>query len=370
MKTASPNRVPPFIIHLIIWLLYAAVHMLVYVIAAKHPSVTLVQTVQTFLICAVIFYGNSELLLPFLVERKKYLLYACMLLLLFMLNAVLRYLIYVVINPQWLGLEAEATNNDMYIFLVRCSWWWFQSILLSFGYWFAKVSIRRKGEVSAIRTEMALKEVEQLMLKQEKLELENEVLKAQINPHFLFNTLGYFYNKTRKIQPEIAEGIFALTNIIRSSIKKSGIDGFIFLEEEVENIEHLINIYKMRFNNSVFIHFEKKITSNEARILPHILITLVENAFKHGDMQDPQNPLTIKIEVSKEQILFYIHNKKRFGPKEISNGIGLNYVVKHLGKVYPDKHTLMIDDLELTYTLHLHISHDDVFSEPVLKNEV
>ncbi|WP_160717982.1 sensor histidine kinase [Chitinophaga solisilvae] len=345
-----------FWIHLIIWLLYASVCIFVYIVQAGYPEVILVENVQIFLICAVFFYSNADFLLPVFFERKKYFSYACWLLVSLALNNIIHYLVLAVIDGYWLGTKASARKFTPFEQSIGSTWWWFQSILLSFGYWFARLSIKRKEEVQTIRIEMAKKEVEQLKLVQDKLELENEVLRTQINPHFLFNTLGYFYNKVEDTHPEVAEGIVALTHIMRSSLRKVDNDGFVSLEEEVDNIDYLISIYKMRYSNNVYISFEKQVNYPHLRIVPHTLITLLENAFKHGDMHDPAHPLTVRLEADTTYISFFIHNKKRFGPKEISNGIGLAYVAKHLQKVYPDRHILQIDNKEFFYTLNLKIT--------------
>ncbi|MCW3464752.1 sensor histidine kinase [Chitinophaga nivalis] len=363
MKKKTTGIRYKFWIHLMVWVLYGSECTYVYTVTAGHPEIVLIENVQIFLICAVLFYSNSDFLLPAFFERKKYFSYIGLLLLSFVLNNVVHYLVLTVANPHWLGPNANYAYYTPYELGVGATWWWFQSILLSFGYWFARLSIKRKEEVQIIRTEMTKKEMAQLKLAQEKLELENEVLRTQINPHFLFNTLGYFYNKVEDTHPEVAEGIVALTHIMRSSLRKVDTDGFVSLAEEVDNIDYLISIYKMRYSNGVYINFEKTVRCHHLRIVPHTLITLLENAFKHGDMHDAAHPLTVRLEADTSHISFFIHNKKRFGPKEISNGIGLAYVAKHLEQVYPDRHLLHIDNKEFFYTLTLNITGEAAMTQ-------
>ncbi|HVI45916.1 MAG TPA: histidine kinase [Chitinophaga sp.] len=345
------------LLHFIVWILYAAVTLFVYANSNAHPKIVALETLQTFLICASIFYSNSDYFLPVFFERKKYTQYAGCIIMLFLYNLGIRYLLCFQINPLLTGQPSSIARLSTSQFIIIAAWWWFQGTLFSFGYWFAKVSIKREQEVNMVRGEISVKETEQLKLRQEKLELENAFLRAQINPHFLFNTLGYFYNKVSDTHPDVAQAVVALTNIMRSSIRKKGPDGLVPLEEELENIEYLISIYRMRYNNHVYISFDRPAECN-LRIMPHILITLVENAFKHGDLHDQNNPLVIMLKVDDRDIDFHVHNKKRFGPKEISNSVGLQYVAKHLEVMYPNRHTLSIENMAYTYTVSLIIRNN------------
>lgn len=235
-------------------------------------------------------------------------------------------------------------------------WWWFHAITISTAYWFSKLSIKKERKINFQKEEINRKAREQLQLRQEKLELEVAYLRAQINPHFLFNTLGYFYNKTANTHPDVAEGIAALTNIMRSSLKKRGPDGMVSLDEEIEHIESLISIYYMRFNNNIHVEYSRPENLAGQRILPHILITLVENAFKHGELHNATYPLRIKLALDDSGLYFYINNKKRIGPKEISNGFGMEYVQRQLENTYPNKYAFEIKDTDLFYSLSLHIA--------------
>ncbi|PSL44661.1 histidine kinase [Chitinophaga niastensis] len=350
------RQYPPItiLVHFIVWTLYASVTLLVYASSSSHPKIVIYETIETFFICAAIFYTNSDFFLPVFFEKKEYVKYTICIIISFLVHLGIRYLFAYYIDPFVMGSPSTVVDMNFTSFTIISTWWWFQATLFSFGYWFSKVSIKREQEVSMVRDEMTIKETEQLKLRQEKLELENAFLRTQINPHFLFNTLGYFYNKVSDTHPDVAEGIVALTNIMRSSISKKTHDGLVSLEEEVENIEYLISIYRMRYNNKVYILFNKAGEYN-LRIMPHILITLVENAFKHGDLHDPANPLIICLDIQDKDINFHIHNKKRFGPKEISSGVGLQYVAKHLELMYPGNYHFNIDNKEYLYTVNLHL---------------
>jgi LytS/YehU family sensor histidine kinase len=91
-------------------------------------------------------------------------------------------------------------------------------------------------------------------------------------------------------------------------------------------------------------------------IIPFILITIVENAFKHGDLKNSESPINILLFVDDQNgIYFYCHNKKKTGPKELSTGIGLDNTKKRLDMIYGDQYTLNIKDEMDSYIVELNI---------------
>jgi two-component system, LytTR family, sensor kinase len=191
-------------------------------------------------------------------------------------------------------------------------------------------------------------------LLKEKLESENEALRAQINPHFLFNTLNFFFSKTLKLDKDVANGIHSLSTIMRGAFAKPDADGLIDLNREIEMIEKLIEIYTYRFDNNVEINFSKSL-AGDFRIIPNVLVTLVENSLKHGDLEDEKNPICIKVSSSIDRFVFLISNKKIGGEKYSTNGIGLNFVRRRLQTVYGEKHKFTISDVDEIYTTELSI---------------
>ncbi|WPV66889.1 sensor histidine kinase [Chitinophaga sp. LS1] len=341
-----------------IWILYAALQVVATGMPLSNMLPVFIVTSALFALLSVVFYGNAELLLPRTLEKSKKTLWIIGITCFFVYVMLTRYVLLYKLYPAAYHIPAPSFE---FLTLVTASlWWWFQAIALSTAYWFFKVSINRERKINLQKEEINRKEREQLQLKQEKLELEVAYLRAQINPHFLFNTLGYFYNKTANSHPDVAEGIAALTNIMRSSLKKKGPDGMVSLEEEIEHIESLISIYYMRFNNNIHIEYSRPDNLHGQRILPHILITLVENAFKHGELHNAAYPLKIKLTLDDNGIYFCINNKKRIGPKEISNGIGMEYVQRQLDNTYPKKYSFDIKDTDLFYSLSLHIATTEI----------
>jgi LytS/YehU family sensor histidine kinase len=90
-------------------------------------------------------------------------------------------------------------------------------------------------------------------------------------------------------------------------------------------------------------------------IIPFVLITLVENAFKHGDLKKQDSPIDIKLIVERNKLSFYCRNKKKSGPKELSTGIGLENIIKRLDLAYGDKYKFAVKDEVEFYTTELTI---------------
>lgn len=195
-------------------------------------------------------------------------------------------------------------------------------------------------------------------LEKQKMDAELSAIKYQINPHFLFNSLSFIYSKTVPLSEEVSNAVLLLSDIMRYALgKEEDAEGKVALTKEVTHMKNVIAINQMRFNNKLNIQYSEQLERPNARITPLVLITLVENAFKHGDLLDARNPLVIRTESDSEKIYCYIRNKKKTGPKELSTGIGLNNVRQRLQLMYGDKHTFTVTEKEDFYTAELTI-HD------------
>jgi LytS/YehU family sensor histidine kinase len=202
------------------------------------------------------------------------------------------------------------------------------------------------------------------ILEDQKMELEIEksqanfnFLKAQINPHFLHNTLNFLYAKSLPYSSELSEGILTLSDIMRYALNEdTSRDGKAPLKDEIEHVRNVIKIQQLRFSNKLNVQFDVEGVLNGATIIPFVLITLVENAFKHGDLKTNESPIVIKIIVKDKQLYFYCRNKKKTGPKELSTGIGLDNIKKRLELAYGKEYTFNIIDEADLYTTELTIN--------------
>ncbi|MDB5207756.1 MAG: hypothetical protein JWR72_2831 [Flavisolibacter sp.] len=237
--------------------------------------------------------------------------------------------------------------------------------VMIFSYVISSIFIIGSSLLIAYLTYLRDEKKQRKILEEQKMQLEVEksqanfnFLKAQINPHFLHNTLNFLYAKSLPYSTELSEGILTLSDIMRYALSPSATkDGKVMLKEEIEHVRNVIKINQLRFSNNLNVQFDVNGVVNGATIIPFILITLVENAFKHGDLKSPQYPIDIKLDVvGKSQMIFYCRNKKRPGAKELSTGIGLDNIKKQLDLTYGKGYVLNVKDEAEFYTTELTIN--------------
>jgi LytS/YehU family sensor histidine kinase len=197
---------------------------------------------------------------------------------------------------------------------------------------------------------------QKMKLEVEKSQANFNFLKAQINPHFLHNTLNFLYAKSLPYSTELSEGILTLSDIMRYALSEGNTkDGKALLKDEIEHVRNVIKINQLRFSNNLNVHFEVNGVINGITIIPFVLITLVENAFKHGDLKSPEHPIVLRLNVDNHLICFYCCNKKKTGPKELSTGLGLDNIKKRLDLAYGRNYSLKVKDEHEFYTTELTI---------------
>ena len=198
-------------------------------------------------------------------------------------------------------------------------------------------------------------EEQKMQLEVEKSQANLNFLKAQINPHFLHNTLNFLYAKSLPYSSELSEGILTLSDIMRYALGPAAKDGKVPLKDEIEHVRNVIKINQLRFSNNLNVKFDVNGVVNGATTIPFMLITIVENAFKHGDLKNQEYPIDIKVNVEDKNLHFYCRNKKKHGPKEISTGIGLDNIKKQLDLTYGRNYSLDVKDDSEFYTTDLTI---------------
>lgn len=206
------------------------------------------------------------------------------------------------------------------------------------------------------------KEKDRLMLlQQEKLDTELKYLKAQLNPHFLFNTLNNLYSFVITNSPKAGDMILQLSEILDYVLYKSHVN-FVGINEEIKCIENYINLEKIRYGERLKVELEKSKQTLNIQVAPLLLLSIVENAFKHGASGSLANP-TIKISVKQEHntLHFNVWNTKDIHLEGALNdfykeGIGLSNIKRQLNLLYPNKHQLKITNDTDCFNLNLQIT--------------
>ena len=205
------------------------------------------------------------------------------------------------------------------------------------------------------KAEAALSEV-----KAQNLEMELGLLKSQINPHFLFNTLNNLYFLIAKNKDHAQEVVLKLSNHLSHQLYDNSKE-MVPIKKEVENLINYIELESLRSaeNTTVSYHFSD--TLHEQKIAPMLLLPLLENAFKHGNTSATSAGY-IQCSLTVENHILYFYCENSFEPvqniKE-NSGIGLNNVKRRLALLYPQSHQLDITVQGLIFRLQLQIHLDE-----------
>lgn len=201
-----------------------------------------------------------------------------------------------------------------------------------------------------------------LELNEQKKSTELTHLRNQLNPHFLFNTLNNLYALAIQKSDKTPDVIGKLSDILDYMLYRCN-DKYVSLEKEIGLIENYLTLEKIRYGKRVVINFNTSL-EQEIKIAPLLLLTFIENAFKHGVSQElNQAKIDIDLKAEKNEIAFSIKNTIPNVDSNHKNGkesIGLKNVKKQLELLYPFSHQLKIDQTEKIYAVELNIKTDDL----------
>jgi two-component system, LytTR family, sensor kinase len=272
---------------------------------------------------------NNFVLLPYLFERQKtteyFLLLFCSILITQTLTGIFTF-------PNYFNLQINLIVLDFIKYFIIVS--------AGFGY----IALQRLAEQQSRNYE------QQLLIRQSEL----NALKRQINPHFLFNTLNNIYYACLERSENAAEMIEKLANLMRYTLENTEKE-YVFLEKEYNFIKNYVDLEKNRLSQPNNVRLTQKGDFGNTRFAPLILITFVENCFKHGAHKNVENPkIDIFIELKNKELIFYCENAKfSHTDKRTQSGTGLGNTQKRLELLYPNRHILTIDDTADTYTVSL-----------------
>jgi two-component system, LytTR family, sensor histidine kinase AlgZ len=189
-----------------------------------------------------------------------------------------------------------------------------------------------------------LKQREFLQAKQEKMTAELQLLKAQVHPHFLFNTLNNIYSFSLDRSPKTPELILKLSSLLSYMLYDCKADE-VRLEKEVEIMKNYIDLEKERYGNKIEISWNVEGDTRDNFISPLLMLPFLENAFKHGASEQVEKPwMGVDTIVTNGILRFKITNSKNEYSLKSENGIGISNVKKRLEFLYPGKHELRIND--------------------------
>jgi two-component system LytT family sensor kinase len=286
-----------------------------------------------------LFYGYTYYVVPRFYLTKKYLKFLGIVFILFVVFGLLKPFEFLMLDImlRFRGQPKPPYNPisiDLFTFLLF-------------------VMIITLGLASQIIRQLRLTERRALQAETEKATAELSFLKAQINPHFLFNTLNTIYSLILTQNPLAGGAVLELSNIMRF-VTDDASSNFVSLEKEVAFITDFVNLHRLQHGKKVEVDFSVTGNLENKQIAPLILMTYIENVFKYGISNHEAAPITIRLEVSENMLVFFCQNRIFATPRVTERtGIGLLNTKKRLEYLYPDTHELTITNTRDLYTVTL-----------------
>lgn len=198
-------------------------------------------------------------------------------------------------------------------------------------------------------------------LTQLKAEAEIKLLKGQLHPHFLFNSLNNLYSLALVKSDLTADSILRLTELLEYLVYRANMDK-VALSKEVQLLNNYIELERLRYGDDLQITTQISIQSETLQVAPLLLLPFAENCFKHGSAgADGIFSVDIQLHADNQQLVFSISNSKKKSPvpEPQSGGVGLQNIRQRLALLYPGRHQLTIENQPENYRVKLLINYHE-----------
>ncbi len=276
-----------------------------------------------FLMIVVLVYANTLILIPYLLQKKKLFLYILGISVLIVINAV-------VISMVSQHFDAIVWPDEKMALTEYFHWNFF------FGLWFTLISAMLFYTQKWAEHRQQLKNIEI-----NQLQTELKYLRAQLNPHFLFNGLNTIYGNIDISNQQARDILVQFSDLLRYNLYEADTD-WVELEKETVYLQNYVALQRARSDQNLRIELEVNVEDSTVKIAPLIFIAFVENAFKYSGRDESMiNSIRIRLQQSGNSILFECSNSYEEGAP-VTGGIGLNNVTRRLELLYNNKYTLEI----------------------------
>ncbi len=335
--------------HTAIWVLYLFFNNLL-IYHADLRQVTVLRTLFTYPLVALLFYANAYWVVTPQAVHKQYVRIVLYTVLLLATFVGLRYSLFTLLFPR-LGLVSEysSMSNMFDKFLPDSIWIAFEYLLFSYGYWFAIHTVALERQKQRMQQDL-------LQLGQAKAQSELAFLRAQLNPHFMFNTLNFFYSEAMTTAPRLANGILDLATMMRAVTELSS-KSMVTIQHELDYIHNYMSLQQLRFGSNM--HLTLTVEGKEhARYLylpPLVLISLIENIFKYADLSDAAHPARVSIQLDDDTLHYQSYNLKKETPAYVQGGMGMKNIEDQLRILYGNEYNSVVNDTLTEYSVFINI---------------
>ncbi len=322
--------------HLIVWLLIIAYGYMTDPIPGNWLA-EIIGSATIHLNYMFAFYSLSLFNFPKFWKNSWFLL-TTSILFTFLIYSLISYLNFMIIIPK-LGGYTSIQEESLTYFLQEIFYFFIITGLAGTASFFIRYGLYKLKLQAEREKSLLLKEI--------------YFLKEQFNSDLTFNFLSYCYNNIQPHFPETAKSISYFAGMLKYTLK-TGPKENVSLSKEIVYIENFIRLQKL-LSSKVFADFEYQGKMEDKQILPRILVTFVENAFKHGLYNDPDQPIRMKLKVDDDQLTFRVNNRKNRSKKAASTHKGIENVKQILELHYANNHELKQAEEKEFFSIELKI---------------
>ena len=327
------------IYHFLFWLLA----YIFWVFVFRNTTLVLTHAI-TIQFCYLVFiaanfYFNSFYNIPCLLNKKKYFKFGIFFILAVAVTALVRVPVSMFVTVYIFKVAAPHFDylNIFYNSFINILFW-------------LVIFLAGKMVAEKIRSEIYIEKIEK-----EKAANELNFLRAQFNPHFLFNSINSIYGHIDKNNKPARDMLLKFSEMLRYQLYECNVE-FIELDRELNYIKNYIDLQKSRIDERIKVTFCDAGIGGNLKIAPLLLITFIENAFKYVGFNDARdNYIAMGLNYNNGNLVFNIINTRDVyvNPVERSSGLGIANARRRLELLYPGKHELVIDDHEDYYEIIL-----------------
>ena len=341
-------------LHILFWLAYAAQHTFLQIVHmrvlmsgipfSRHLALGILSTLIILPAKVPVAYFALYVLLPAILQGKRRVLLPALGMIAITAVSVVYYwaFYHYYINPVLYGAKEDPNTSTTVLYFWIATWeiWSVAAVVVI---------------IKFVRIQYQSRQRERALVK-ERLETELKFLRSQTNPHFLFNTLNNIYALALKKSAETPGFVLKLSKLMHFMLYESG-KALIPIGDEMKILDDYIELEKIRYNNRLAIVFDREIDNGQEPIAPLLLLSFVENAFKHGASESRyESYININIKMRAGQLNFVIENTREDCGRAGTNGnIGLANVRRQIELLYTD-YQLDVEDKKDVFKVNLAIN--------------
>ena len=331
--------------HTLFWMLSFWIFAYTYKVSATIQTIDYIYSFFFHVSLVVAVYVNLEVLIPKFLQRQRFGLY--------IIGLLLILVVAVNINQFTFGILTDLILSD-YFFI---SYFEFVDLAKIIAIYILITSLIKLSKSWFLLQEMNLKVATS---EKEQVATELKALKAQINPHFLFNSLNVLYSLALKKSKESPDAIIKLSDILRYIIYESEHE-YVPLKKEIAMIHNYLDLQRYRIDCDSLLNVDIKMENENFKIAPLLILPLIENSFKHGIKGELRNTY-INIHLQQKNSQFWVEIENNLGkcdePEGKSGGgIGLKNIRSRLDIIYPKCHDFNIVETEKSFKVSLNIKN-------------